>query len=181
MNHRILDPFVSPEVAQRVRELGQAFGPYEVYVTEPVNKGFGAGLVRRHDAAWNYLKTGGRFGSGDSPEDLLARVNLFRGVYALPDEIRVPEIESIFHHEEFIAGCRELTGMPIVRPSMLYANILVPGQELPLHTDTPEYRGLDKWTVPEWFMVVMQHSGLFERWRKNICAGVAFIERLRRR
>lgn len=170
--YQLFDPFVDDELAARLPRLAESFGPYNVYIEGPVESGFGAGLVRRHDAAINYVRT-----AGDS-EDLssaLARLNLFRGTYALHDEIRLPGVEPLYASPLFCEAAQELTGCTLVRPSMLYANLLLPGQELAMHTDTPEYRGLDKWKVPEWFLVVMFHSGLFERWRKRVTAGVAFF------
>ncbi|MCO4747173.1 MAG: hypothetical protein KC912_20415 [Proteobacteria bacterium] len=154
-----------------MRRCAEAFGTFEMYIRGPVTEGFGTGLVRRHDAAMNYLKTLPNVADG---KDMLARLNLFRGTYALHDELRHALSAPMLNSPKFSAAAAELTGKPLVVPSMLYANLLLPGQELAMHTDTPEYRGIDKWNMPEWFLVVMMHSGLFEDWRKHVTAGVAF-------
>lgn len=173
--HQTFDPFLEAPVAERVRQLCAERGAYGVYVEGPVEHGFGAGMVRRHDAAMNHLMTGGRFGRHEDPSKVMSRINLFRSVFFEHSEVQLPGIEPVLESSEFASAAAELTGRPLVRPTMLYANILLPGQELPLHTDTPEYRGLDKWKVPEWFLVVMHHSGLFESHRKHVTAGVAFF------
>lgn len=173
--HRTFASFLDETAARQLRDLCTRFGAYHVYVEAPVQGGFGDGMVRRHDAAMNHLVTGGRFGRMEDPDQVVSRINLFRSVFFEHQEVRLPGIEPLVANVAFAAAAAELTGRPLVRPTMLYANILVPGQELPLHTDTPEYRGLDKWKVPEWFLVVMRHSGLFEEHRKHVTAGVAFF------
>jgi hypothetical protein len=50
---------------------------------------------------------------------------------------------------------------------------MVPGQELALHTDVPEFRGANRKLHPQWLLVAMRHSGLFEDWRMPIATGVA--------
>ena len=44
----------------------------------------------------------------------------------------------------------------------MYANLLLPGQELAVHTDVPEFRGANRKVIPQWLLVVMHHSGLFD-------------------
>src|SRR5262249_57073456 len=64
---------------------------------------------------------------------------------------------------------------PSVQLAIVYANLLVPGQELAVHTDVPEFRGANRTKDPEWLLVVMHHSGLFERWRMPIATGVSWF------
>lgn len=175
MGHRTFAPFLEESTAEGIRAFCAGRGAYRVYVEGPVEEGFGAGMVRRHDAAMNHLTTGGRHGRMEVPSKTMARINLFRSVFFEPGEVRLPEVDALIDDPSFVAASAELTGRPVVRPTMLYANVLVLGQELPVHTDTPEYRGLDKWKVPEWFLVSMFHSGLFEDHRKHVAAGVAFF------
>ena len=52
---------------------------------------------------------------------------------------------------------------------------MVPGQELALHTDVPEFRGVNRKLHPQWLLVAMRHSGLFEDWRMPIATGVAWF------
>lgn len=175
-NYFLLDPCLADSQADSIRDASTKFGTYRMYVEQPKEDGIGAGLVRRHDAAMNHLKkTLERGDSMESLQDLAARTNLFRGTWADEEGNYLAGIEPLFEHEEFIDAARKLIDRPLVEPSMLYANFLLPGQELATHTDTPEYRGLSKKQVPEWLLVVMAHSGLFERWRIKIAAAVAFF------
>lgn len=43
-----------------------------------------------------------------------------------------------------------------------------------MHTDVPEFRGANRTREPEWLLVAMHHSGLFERWRRHIATGVSW-------
>ena len=66
-------------------------------------------------------------------------------------------------------------GRPVVEPQIAYANLMVPGQELAVHTDVPEFRGVSRKTHPQWLCVAMHHSGLFDDWRMPIATGVAWF------
>ena len=44
-----------------------------------------------------------------------------------------------------------------------------------MHTDVPEFRGCNRKVVPQWLLVVMHHSGLFDEWRMPIATGVAWF------
>ena len=87
----------------------------------------------------------------------------------------VPGIEPFLHHEGFIEAARRVYGRAMVRPNIVYANLLVPGQELAVHTDVPEFRGVNRKRDPQWLIVAMHHSRLFERWRMPIATGVAWF------
>ena len=50
-----------------------------------------------------------------------------------------------------------------------------------MHTDVPEFRGANRKRYPQWLIVVMHHSGLFDRWRMPIATGVAYFGELPRR
>lgn len=156
--------------------LCEDFGSYGTYAEEPVFEGLGSGLPARFDAARNFLRTGGRFGrKTDDFATLVARTNYFRETYAYGEEIRAAGIEPFLHHVGFLAAARELHGRRLVVPAIVFANLLVPGQELAVHTDVPEFRGISRKTHPQWLIVAMRHSGLFEDWRVPIATGISWF------
>ncbi len=167
-----LDSVLSDAAFAALRAQVEGFGPYRTYVAAQQQQGLGKGLVRRHDALMNHMIRGGM---GEGLEALAARVNLFRGTYAEAQALRVPGGEALFTHPAFLAAAERISGRPVVRPSMLYANVLVPGQVLPIHTDTPAFGALDQSTTPEWLLVCMGHSGLFEPWRTPTVGVVTFL------
>ena len=84
-------------------------------------------------------------------------------------------IESFMRHDALLDAARRLHGREVIEPAIGYANVLLPGQELAVHTDVPEFRGANRKVVPEWLLVVMHHAGLFERWRMPIATGISYF------
>ena len=173
--YRLFDPLLTEPDARRMVEIAERFGGYGMYSEEGLNDGIGEGLPQRFDAAFNFVKTGGRFAQVEDFEVLAARTNYFRETYAYGDEVKAPGVEPFLHHEGFVEAAREIHGRPIVEPAIVYANILVPGQELAVHTDVPEFRGANRKVHPQWLLVVMHHSRLFDAWRMPIATAVSWF------
>lgn len=171
------DPFLGKERAEDLVLLCEKFGDYGLYSEEGLNDGIGEGLPQRFDAAFNFISTGGRFGR--SQEDLgilAARTNYFRETYAYGDDIAAAEIEAFYRDERLVEAAQKVFDRPVIEPAIVYANILLPGQELALHTDVPEFRGLNRKLHPQWLLVVMHHSGLFDDWRIPIATSISWYQ-----
>src|SRR5690606_36932239 len=124
--------------------------------------------------AIHFVRTGGRFVRREEPRVLAARTNYLRATYFYEKPV-VAGIESFLHHERLVDAARRVHGRPGVVPAIVYANLLLPGQELSVHTDVPEFRGANRTVMPQWLLVVMHHSGLFARWRRHIATGIAYF------
>jgi hypothetical protein len=172
---QLFDPLLAPAAADAMVALCARFGRYPMYSTEKSTAEIGEGLAQRHDAVLNFIKSGGRFGRREPTEVAAARTNYFRAEYAYGDTVRFAGIEPFLHHEGFVAAARTVHARPLIEPAIVYANILLPGQELAVHTDVPEFRGANRKALPQWLMVVMHHSGLFDAWRLRIVTGVAWF------
>jgi len=173
--HEILDPLLGPAGAEAMLRLCERFADYGSYAEDATNAvAFAPGLPQRFDAAWNFVQTGGRFGRREEPAVLAARTNYFRETYAYDDEA-IPGIEAFRDHPALIEAAKKVHDCAVVVPNIVYANLLLPGQELAVHTDVPEYRGANRKLYPQWLMVVMLHSGLFEPWRRRIATGIAYF------
>ena len=168
------DPLLTDCQARDLVELCGRHGSYKMYSEEPTFEGLGQGYPARYDAARNFVLTGGRFGRSESIQVLASRTNYFRETYAYGDEIVAPGIEPYLYHEGFVEAARTLFGRPVVVPAIVYANLLVPGQELAIHTDVPEFRGVSRKGHPQWLIVAMHHSGLFDEYRMPIATAVAW-------
>jgi len=172
----VLDPLMTEAEADAVLELWRRFPSYGLYSNEGYPTTFAPELAQRYDAAVNFVRTGGRFGRKDVDRGLMAaRTNYFRETYAYGEEVAAPGIESFMTHESLLEAARRLHGRDVIEPAIGYANIMVPGQELATHTDVPEFRGANRKITPEWLLVVMHHSGLFERWRMPIATGISYF------
>jgi hypothetical protein len=174
IDFQLFDPLLPEPQAEAMLRLCEGFGSYGTYAEEAIEDDFAEGLAQRHDAALNFVRTGGRFGRKESVARLAARTNYFRETYAY-DQPLVPGIEPFLQHEGFIQAARRVHGRRLIRPNIVYANLLVPGQELAVHTDVPEFRGISRKRDPQWLIVAMHHSRLFERWRVPIATGVAWF------
>ncbi len=172
-----LDPLLDVAQADAMVQLCEDFGTYGLYVTEKSESTFASELAQRYDAAVNHVRNGGRFGRQEKPRTLALRTNYFRESYAYGDEVMAPGIEMFLHHERLLDAARRVFDRPVIQPAIAYANILLPGQELAVHTDVPEFRGANRKLFPQWLMVVMHHSGLFDAWRMPIATGVSYFAR----
>lgn len=172
----IFDPLLSPADADAMVRLCQDYGAYRTYAEEPPGGAFATKLPQRFDAVMNFLRTGGLTGNRDGDVTrLAARTNYFRDEYAYGENVLAPGIETFLHHEGFVEAARALHDRPVIEPAIVYANLMLPGQELAVHTDVPEFRGANRKVLPQWLMVVMAHSGLFDAWRMPIATGVAYF------
>jgi hypothetical protein len=171
----ILDPLLGPDGAEAMLALCRRFGRYGCYAEDATNTvKLAPGLPQRFDAAWNFVQTGGRFGRKEEPAVLAARTNYFRETYAY-DGAATPGVEPFLNHAGLAEAARKVHDCAVVVPNIVYANLLVPGQELAVHTDVPEFRGANRKIYPQWLMVVMLHSGLFDAFRRRIATGIAYF------
>jgi hypothetical protein len=171
----ILDPLLEPSAAEAMLRLCERFGRYGCYAEDATNAvSLAPGLPQRFDAAWNFVQTGGRFARKEAPAVLAARTNYFRETYAYDGEA-IPGILPFQDHAGLAEAARKVHDCAVVVPNIVYANLLLPGQELAVHTDVPEFRGANRKLYPQWLMVVMLHSDLFGRWRRKIATGIAYF------
>jgi len=177
--YEVLDPLFDAAQADAMLRLCERFGRYGCYAEDATNSvKLAPDLPQRWDAAWNFVKTGGRFGRKEEPAVLAARTNYFRETYAYDDDA-IPGIEPFMNHPGLLEAARKVHDAAVVVPNIVYANLLVPGQELAVHTDVPEFCGANRKIYPQWLMVVMLHSGLFAAWRRRIATGISYFGRAR--
>lgn len=117
---------------------------------------------------------------------------IFRGLYTVLDRNgRMNKAEGdasealTLHVQEamgkwFAAAAQKLFGTPLVVPKMFFGNLLLPGQEVAMHHDVPEFRGMHPKTAPSWLQVAMHGSGLFGRWRILQAAALTYYQRMGR-
>ncbi|MGH9231750.1 MAG: 2OG-Fe(II) oxygenase [Acidimicrobiales bacterium] len=162
--------------AERLVDLAHRFGRYRIYgEDEHIDLDIGRGLFPRHDSVQHFLRTGGARGPGADVATLAARTSYFREEYAYDGAEHIGGVESFLHNPGLVRAAVDLYDRPIVEPAIAFANLMVPGQELAVHTDVPEFRGASRRNVPQWLLVVMHHSGLFDPWRLRIATGIAYF------
>lgn len=171
-----LDPFLSKSDADNMLSIAERFGSFGTYADEATSDSLGEELPQRFDAALNYIESGiDGHGNSEDRDIAIKRTNYFRETYVYGDEVMAPGIEPFMEHPEIVGAARKIAERDIVVPSIIYANLLVPGQELAVHTDVPEFRGANRMVMPQWLMVVMLHSKLFDEWRIPIVTCVSWF------
>jgi len=175
-DYKHLNPFLDSGDADTMVSIAQSFGSFGTYADEATSDGLGEDLPQRFDVGIHY-RAHGMTGEGniDTPDVASSRSNYFRETYAYGNDIRAKGIEPFMNHPELAKTARGISGCPNIVPAIVYANLLIPGQELAIHTDVPEFRGANRKTVPQWLLVVMLHSGLFEKWRIPIVTCVSWF------
>jgi hypothetical protein len=175
-NYLHMNPFLDAGEAQNMRAIAQSFGSFGTYANEASSDSLGEELPQRFDVGINYFERGlDGAGNTDSPEIAASRSNYFRETYAYGRDIKAPGIVPFMDHPALSDTAQEISGCAHIVPAIVYANLLVPGQELAIHTDVPEFRGANRKLVPQWLLVVMLHSGLFDRWRIPILTCVSWF------
>ena len=171
-----IDPFLNADEAKKMVSIAQSLSSFGTYADEATSNGLGEDLPQRFDVGINYFDQGlDGTGNSDAPEVAASRSNYFRETYVYGDDIKAAGIEPFLEHPELSNTAREISGCSKVVPAIVYANLLVPGQELAIHSDVPEFRGANRKSVPQWLLVVMLHSGLFDKWRIPIVTCVSWF------
>ena len=171
-----LDPFLSPENAQEMLRIAESFESFGTYADEATSAGLGEQLPQRFDVGLHYISAGidGK-GNEDYEVTAASRTNYFRETYAYGADIHAEGIQAFLEHPSVAASASRISGSDIIVPTIVYANMLLPGQELAIHTDVPEFRGANRKLFPQWLLVCMLHSGLFGEWRIPILTCVSWF------
>jgi hypothetical protein len=170
----LLDPLFDAAGAAAMVDLCERFGRYRMYAEhEQYDTAIGRGLAPRHDAITNFLRSGGSRANAEPVAALAVRTSYFREEYAYGRDERITGIAPFLYNAAFLDAARSVHGRAVVEPAIAYANLMVPGQELAVHTDVPEFRGANRKLLPQWLLVVMHHSGLFEGYRMPIATAIA--------
>jgi hypothetical protein len=174
----IVDPlFPDADGATRIVELAHRFGRYRIYgEAEQVDLDLGRGLLPRQDSVQHFLRTGGARGPGVGAGTLASRTAYFREEYAYDGYEHLGGVDGLLHNPALVDAAVSLFDRPVVEPAIAFANLMLPGQELAVHTDVPEFRGVSRKNLPQWLLVVMHHSGLFDRWRLAIATGISYFQ-----
>lgn len=175
-HYKHMNPFLSANDADTMLRLAENFGSFGTYADEASNEGLGEKLPQRFDAAFNYIQNGIDGGGNEDDFSTAAhRTNYFRETYAYGDDIQAAGVEPFMAHPALQETARKISSREIIVPAIIYANLLIPGQELAVHTDVPEFRGANRKLLPQWLLVVMLHSGLFDEWRIPIATCVSWF------
>lgn len=121
-------------------------------------------LPQRVDIGKHFIMTGGVDGLKESYRDLVDRVSSF-GRYTFPEQLDdYPAVKGLFESKRFQSAARSVcpADKQFLDPFQFNYIIQVPGQTVALHIDSPYFYGADRYSFPQWFLVAMVWSGLFQ-------------------
>lgn len=118
-------------------------------------------LPGRVDVARAYVMSGGVEGLKESPAKLVSRVQSFGRYYF--DLEQLPPARALFDMPAFSELAAAVCPPDATVLDPIQANLIVniPGQTVASHIDAPYFWGADRFTLPQWLLAVMVHSGLF--------------------
>jgi hypothetical protein len=138
-------------------------------------------LLKPGQTLWN-IAQGGVHGRLESVSELGMRSSFFRADFIesgklLPRYAAQPEraafLRKLRDSPELAAAAKALFNASRVEPDAVYGNLLLPEQELGIHTDVPAYYGgLNRSTLPVWLLTAMSNSRIFDRWQRRIATAV---------
>ncbi len=170
-----LDPLLDTAGAQAINSAVLAGGPYGLYAAEQSHGPLESKVAERYDAARNYIATGGYRGVQEPPTTLIRRTGYFRSTLMQGKRSVTPGFETLNNLPALYDAARSVHGRDVVEPAILYLNLLVPGQELAVHIDVPEFAGAERSITPQWLLVIMRACGLFEDLRVPIATGITYF------
>jgi len=139
-----------------------------IYLTPNVNKTLCV-LPQRVDVGMSFVQTGGVDGLQESYETMVSRTSSFGqyNFFASNNETKVdinPAVSALFRSEAFSSVAKEVcpNDKQILDPFQYNFIINLPGQTVPLHIDAPTFDGATRTHFPQWFLVAMEFSGLFQ-------------------
>jgi hypothetical protein len=98
----------------------------------------------------------------------------FRGDWAY-DEPLVEGAAEILANKGFVDAAHAVFDAEVVRPQIVYVNVMGPMGVGPAHIDVPAFRGIDRTEYPVTLLHLMHRSGLFEDYRVDIATAVAWF------
>ena len=135
------------------------------------------GLVRSNGPYWptmRYVANQSELDALDSKAQKMEVAPWFRGDWAYEKPL-VPGAEEILANPAFAEAAAELFGADVVRPQIVYVNVMGPMGVGPAHIDVPAFRGIDRTEFPVTLLHLMHRSGLFERFRVSIATAVTWF------
>jgi len=135
-------------------------------------------LPSRLDIGRHFLLTGGYSNHRESYARLVSRAQTFYSHTFDKKLEALPEFKSLFESPKYKQAASAICaaqGKPVFDPIQLGIILQLPGQEVPAHYDIPWFYGATRFHLPQWLLVVMEQSGLFQDIRVPQIQGVAYL------
>lgn len=121
-------------------------------------------LPQRVDIGKHFIMTGGVDGTKELYGDLVDRVSSFGRYTFLEDLEQYQPVKTLFNSASFQEAAKSVCprDKTFLDPFQFNFIIQVPGQTVALHIDSPYFWGASRFSFPQWFLVAMVFSNLFQ-------------------
>jgi hypothetical protein len=121
-------------------------------------------LPERMDVGKHFIMTGGLDGVKEPFDDLISRVSSFARYTFLRDLDKFPIVKELFESDNFQNAAKSVcpADRTYLDPFQFTFLISVPGQTVAMHLDAPYFWGASRFRFPQWLLVSMEFSGLFQ-------------------
>jgi hypothetical protein len=139
-------------------------------------------LSSRVDVGNHFISSGGFEGRMESYDKLVTRMVSFHKKYLDLDNFKAfsenkdlnGQLQDLCY-SNYESGKVEDKSKIVVDLYQFDLVLLLAGQEIPMHLDVPYFFGADRTTIPQWLLVVMKQSGLFDDLVIPDIKGVAWL------
>ena len=140
-------------------------------------------LAGRVDVGRHHILTGGPASSKSYVEDIKNAIGtVFFQQYFSHDKTGPSSlsnagiINTLFHSEKFRAASEKFCPPPsTTHREMVAITTHLPGQETPLHYDSPYFEDISRKTAPVWLLVALKQSGIWDHKEVKQIQGVAYM------
>ena len=145
-------------------------------------------LATRIDVGVHYVKSGGPSGLKERFDSLALRTLSFSKFFisnplsaekqakTTASELDLPELKTLFESSAYRSSALSVChGLSVLDPFQLGVIIQLPGQQLGVHRDAPWFFGANRFHYPQWLLLVMRGSGLWEHRAVRQVQGVAYL------
>lgn len=127
-------------------------------------------IAQRIDVGNHFISTGGFNSNMESYEKMIARMLVFHK--KLISILKQHNLDGYLNdHEKFLKYAKDVCknqnpgkNFDSLVLDLFHIDlvVLIEGQEIPMHVDVPYFFGADRTTLPQWLLVMMKQSGLFD-------------------
>lgn len=134
-------------------------------------------FVREGGPYWptiRYVASEAELAALDSASRKMNVAPWFRADWAY-GEAQTPGGQEVLENPRFAEAARQVFDAEVVRPLIVYVNVMGPMGAGPAHIDVPAFRGMDRTLYPVTFLHLMHRSGLFTDYRVDLATAVSWF------
>eukprot|EP01033_Poteriospumella_lacustris_P002562 gene2562-1860_t len=166
------DDLIPEDIATELMDMMKDFAVFQSNVDQSKAQGFKptyehvgeAQDILPDDIGKHYILTGGLDGVKEKVNDGIDRVSSFGRYTFISDIDKFPSVKNLFTSEKFQSAAKRVCPKNDSYLDTFQFNYImqVPGQTVAMHLDSPYFWGASRFNFPQWLLVAMVFSNLFQ-------------------